>query len=41
MKLSNLKMEYTTRNISDSMLYKMAGNSIVVKTLEEIYKKFL
>jgi DNA (cytosine-5)-methyltransferase 1 len=27
--------------ISRTQLYKMAGNSIVVKTLEEIYKKFL
>lgn len=36
MKLSNLKMEYITRLNSDSMLYKQAGNSIVVQCLEGI-----
>lgn len=41
MKLSNLKMEYITRLNSDSMLYKQAGNSIVVNVLEQIFKNLL
>ena len=38
-KLLNLKMETTTQLISNSSLYKQAGNSIVVNVLEEIYKQ--
>jgi len=34
-----LKMDYTKQLISDSMLYKQAGNSIVVNVLAEIIKK--
>lgn len=41
MKLSNLKMEYITRLNSDTMLYKQAGNSIVVNVLEAILNKLL
>ena len=41
MKLLNLKMEYITRLNSDTMLYKQAGNSIVVNVLEEILKNLL
>ena len=41
MKLSNLKMEYITRLNSDSMLYKQAGNSIVVNVLEKIFNNLL
>lgn len=37
--LSYLKMEYTEQVVSDSMLYKQAGNSIVVGVLVEIIKK--
>ena len=41
MKLSNLKMEYITRLNSDTMLYKQAGNSIVVNVLEAIFDNLL
>lgn len=41
MKLLNLKMEYITRLNSDTMLYKQAGNSIVVNVLEAILKNLL
>ena len=41
MKLLNLKMEYTTRLNSDTMLYKQAGNSIVVNVLEAIFENLL
>ena len=41
MKLLNLKMEYTTRLNSDTMLYKQAGNSIVVNVLEAIFDNLL
>ena len=41
MKLSNLKMEYITRLNSDTMLYKQAGNSIVVNILEAILTNLL
>lgn len=41
MKLSNLKMEYITRLNSDTMLYKQAGNSIVVNVLEAIFKELI
>ena len=37
MKLSNLRMEYITRRLSDSALYKMAGNSICVPVLQAIF----
>jgi DNA (cytosine-5)-methyltransferase 1 len=37
--LSHLKMEYTEQLVSDSMLYKQAGNSIVVAVLEKIINK--
>ena len=37
--LSYLKMEYTEQVVSDSMLYKQAGNSIVVNCLVEIIRK--
>lgn len=36
--LSYLKMEYTEQVVSDSMLYKQAGNSIAVGVLERILK---
>ena len=39
MKLSNLKMEYITRLNSDTMLYKQAGNSIVVDVLIALLKQ--
>ena len=41
MKLSNLKMEYITRLNSDTMLYKQAGNSIVVNVLEAILRNLI
>lgn len=41
MKLLNLKMEYITRLNSDTMLYKQAGNSIVVNVLMEIFKELI
>lgn len=41
MKLSNLKMDYITRLNSDTMLYKQAGNSIVVTVLEAIFTELL
>ena len=41
MKLSNLKMEYITRLNSDTMLYKQAGNSIVVNVLMAIFKELI
>ena len=41
MRLSNLKMEYITRLNSDTMLYKQAGNSIVVNVLEAILTNLL
>ena len=41
MKLLNLKMDYITRLNSDTMLYKQAGNSIVVNVLEEILRNLL
>lgn len=41
MKLLNLRMEYTTRLNSDTMLYKQAGNSIVVNVLEAIFDNLL
>ena len=37
--LSYLKMEYTGQVVSDSMLYKQAGNSIVVAVLANIIKQ--
>jgi DNA-cytosine methyltransferase len=36
--LSYLRMDYTEQLVSDSMLYKQAGNSIVVAVLEKIIK---
>lgn len=41
MKLSNLKMEYITKLNSSTMLYKQAGNSIVVNVLMAIFKELL
>lgn len=41
MKLLNLKMEYITRLNSDAMLYKQAGNGIVVDVLMAIFKQML
>lgn len=41
MKLLNLKMDYITRLNSDTMLYKQAGNSIVVNVIEAIYDNLL
>jgi DNA (cytosine-5)-methyltransferase 1 len=37
--LLSLKMEYTKQLISDTMLYKQAGNSIVVNVLAQIINK--
>ena len=41
MKLLNLKMEYITRLNSNAMLYKQAGNGIVVDVLMAIFKQML
>ena len=41
MKLLNLKMEYITRLNSDAMLYKQAGNGIVVDVLMAIFREML
>jgi DNA (cytosine-5)-methyltransferase 1 len=39
LQLSFLKMEFTKQIVSDSMLYKQAGNSIVVNCLVELISK--
>lgn len=38
LKILNLSMEYTNQKMSDSALYKQAGNSICVGVLYHIYK---
>ena len=40
MRLSNLEMECIKEQMSNSSLYKQAGNSIVVDVLEAIFKNF-
>ena len=41
LKISNLEMECISERISNTNLYKQAGNSIVVPVLEEIFKNLL
>lgn len=41
MQLLNLRMDITKKPMSDSALYKQAGNSIVVAVLEAIFKQML
>ena len=37
-KLSYLTMEFTKQTMSDSMLYKQAGNSITVNVIKKVIK---